>query len=120
MERPDERPRWRTNVMNTSTRDRADVEVDAPRGGWRAGILTYGVHEARVDVGVEQVGHGQDRALVERLGRRQRPVPVLLLGVARVLTPAHQVHEQCEIPDEKKKTKQTNKQTNKRRGAFNL
>lgn len=64
----------------------------------------YGVHEAAVHVGVEQVGHGQHGAVAQRRQPARHPAlaparrrPVLL----RLAAVVQQVHEQREVPGDR-------------------
>ena len=64
-------------------------------------LRTYGVHEATVDVGIEEVGHGEHSTIPQRTqvgaGTFARPFQRLLLG--RLLRAVvQQVHEQGEVP----------------------
>lgn len=65
-------------------------------------MLTDGVHEAAVHVGVEQVGHGQHSAVAQRRqASRHAPLTAgyLLSVVLRLAAVIQQVHKECEVPD---------------------
>lgn len=70
-----------------------------------SGVLTDGVHEAAVHIGVEQVRHGQHRAVPQRCqsSRHATFPPCHLLAVFLDLaTVVQKVHEQCEVPKGKR------------------
>lgn len=69
--------------------------------------FTYGVHQATVHVGVEQVGHGQHGAVPQRRQpARHATLPAACLStlIFNFTAVIEEVHKECEIPKGKECT----------------
>jgi hypothetical protein len=62
-------------------------------------LLTYGMHESAVYVGVEQVGHGLHGTVAEgaQVGRAPFAVGIHRFVLFFLRTVVQQIHKQCQI-----------------------